>query len=150
MLELGLARIYDQLNSNHRLNSEVTDLRVQVEQLTLRLNAAQQQQQDAEAVDAMKASAEGTIQALRQDMEILLTEIEGHKTTAALAEAETARQKQTLLAEANEKLAKLDAEIREEFKQELADRDYAFQNAKETIESLEKEVEDLQGHSEGN
>ena len=41
-------------------------------------------------------------------------------------------------------MAKQAAEIREEFAQELANRDYAFNNAKETIENLEKEVEDLQ------
>ena len=71
----------------------------------------------------MKASAEGTIQALKKDIEILLSEIEDHKTSAALANAETARQAQAFLVESTEKLEKQAAKIREEFTQEIADRD---------------------------
>ena len=113
-----------------------------MEKLILRLNASQseQLQMHQQETDSLKASAEGTIKSLKQNVETLLTEIEHHKTSAALAKAETDRLKQVFLIDTTEKLASQAAELRKEHEKELADRDYAFSNAQETIESLQNEV----------
>ena len=58
-------------------------------------------------------------------METLLTDIEDQKLQVAIAQSEK-------------------AQLQHEMKSELADRDFAFTNAQQTIAGLEKEVEYLQ------
>ena len=57
-------------------------------------------------------------------METLLNDIEDQKLQVAVAQSEK-------------------AQLQSDFQSELAERDFAFTNAQQTIASLEKEVEDL-------
>ena len=74
--------------------------------------------------DAAKTADAAAVQ-LRKDVETLLNDIEDQKLQVAVAQSEK-------------------AQLHHEMKSELADRDFAFTNAQQTIAGLEKEVEDLQ------
>ena len=129
--------VHTQLNDNHKLHAEISDLRSKMEKLTAKLNSSQSEQVILHQKDLDEA--ERLNKNLKQKVETLLTEIEIHKQNTALAEDETNRVQQALRAEHEDRLAKL-IEAHEE---KMAAKTFEFDQANEAIQMLQDEVEDL-------
>ena len=101
-----------QTSSNHQLIAKITELESKIRTLNLKLLETQP------GADAAKHANAAAVQ-LRQDVEVLLTQIEDQKLQVAVAQSEK-------------------AQLQSDFQSELAERDFAFTNAQQTIASLEK------------
>ena len=75
--------IHLQLNSNHKLISQIVEIETQVQRLT-QLSTSQT---DAESEEFARQGAEATAQSLRQNVKTLLTEIEEQKQIAEITNA---------------------------------------------------------------